>query len=83
MPTFEQCLSSLNDFFSMLETFNGAASIEVLPLDQENPEAGYGYHVGFARAPEAALPAEFNGIPVASHVISPGYRDRLKDLELE
>lgn len=83
MSTFEQCLSSLNDFFSLLETFNGAASLDILPLDRENPEAGYGYHVGFSGAPEAALPAEFNGIPVTSHVIRPGYRDRMKEYELE
>lgn len=82
MSTFEQCLSSLNDLFGLLETFN-AASLDVLPLDQENPEAGYRFHVGFASAPAAAFPAEFNGIPVTTHVISPGYRDRMNGIELE
>jgi hypothetical protein len=88
MATFEQCLFSLNDFCKLIDTFNGVASIEVLPLSQAEPEQGYGYYVGLNQPLEGVekdmFPEEFDGtIPVKSHVISPGYRDRIKEFELE
>lgn len=86
MATFEQCISSLNDFYSLLETFNGAAlSLVVAPVDNKIPPSGYGYLVALGRHLEEReqFPTEFNNIPVTSFVMDPGYRDRMKDFELE
>ena len=88
MATFEACLDSLNDFYKLLETFNDAAvSMAVAPVDNEIPPSGYSYLVALGRelddTEKELFPSEFNGVPVKSYVVSPGWRDRRGDLDFD
>lgn len=91
MATFEDCLEHLEGFCGFLEEhFNDAvAGLDARPVHRINEDDAEAYHyiVTFGRelTDEEAqkFPLHYRGVPVASHVASRGYLNRMKEFEPE